>query len=157
MGDTNNPNRLEGVKPELRNWQANSSWLGPTLMVKGEICGAEDLLIDGSVEGAVRLSERKLTIGPAARLTADITAGDVLVKGNVKGNVCAKGRIEIGNEGSVTGDLRTRQVLIESGAWFKGSLEIQQSTEKATDENAVCEVTSAAPKVGAAAAGAKNI
>src|SRR5258705_4551686 len=114
------PNRLGSAKPELRNLQANSSWLGPSLLVKGEISGAEDLLIDGSVEGVVRLSEGQLTIGPAARLSASITAGDVLVRGNVKGNVCAKGRIEIGNEASVTGDLRTRQVFIESGAWFKG-------------------------------------
>jgi len=98
--------------------------------VKGEISGAEDLLIDGSVEGVVRLSEGQLTIGPAARLTASITARDVLVRGNVKGNVCAKGRIEIGNEASVTGDLRMRQVFIESGAWFKGSLEVEKSTVK---------------------------
>jgi len=125
--------------------------------VKGEISGAEDLLIDGSVEGVVRLSEGQLTIGPAARLTASITAGDVLVRGNVKGNVCAKGRIEIGNQASVTGDLRTRQVFIESGAWFKGSLEIEKSTEKATGENTLCEAKSAPAKLTAAAAGAKNI
>ena len=157
MWDIKNPNRLEIAKSELRSLQANSSWLGPSLLVKGEISGAEDLLIDGSVEGVVRLSEGQLTIGPAARLTASITAGDVLVRGNVKGNVCAKGRIEIGNEASVTGDLRTRQVFIESGAWFKGSLEIEKSTEKATGENTLCEAKSAASKVRAAAAGAKNI
>jgi cytoskeletal protein CcmA (bactofilin family) len=81
----------------------------------------------------------------------------VLVRGNVKGNVCAKGRIEIWNEASVTGDLRMRQVFIESGAWFKGSLEVEKSTEKATGENTLCEAKSAPAKVRAAAAGAKNI
>jgi cytoskeletal protein CcmA (bactofilin family) len=127
------------------------------LLVKGEISGAEDLLIDGAVEGVVRLNERKLTIGPAARLTANITAGDVLVKGNVKGNVSAKGRIEIGNEASVTGDLRTRRVFIASGAWFKGLLEIERNPEKATDENALGTTNSAPAKVRAAAAGVTNI
>src|SRR5258708_32654900 len=83
MWGIKNPNRLESAKPELRNLKANSSWLGPSLLVKGEISGAEDLLIDGSVEGVVRLSEGQLNIGPAARLSDSITARAVLVRGNM--------------------------------------------------------------------------
>ena len=155
MCDSENPKRPEGALPELANLHTDGSWLGPSLLVRGEISGAEDLLIDGAVEGAVRLNDRKLTIGPAARLKADITAGDVLVKGNVKGNVSAKGWIEIGNEASITGDLRTRRILIASGASFKGSLEIQRNAEKAFDENALGATRSAPARVRAAA-GAAN-
>src|SRR5215472_15884017 len=69
--------------------------LGSSLHVKGEITGNEDLQIDGSVEGLVQLDERKLTIGPTAKVTADVIAREVVVYGNVKGNLRARDRIEI--------------------------------------------------------------
>src|SRR5260370_42379629 len=69
--------------------------LGSSLHVKGEISGNEDLCIDGRVEGLVHLDERKLTVGATAKLTADVIAGEVIVYGSVKGNVRAKGKIEI--------------------------------------------------------------
>src|ERR1700724_1988131 len=87
--------------------------LGASLHVKGEIAGNEDLHIDGTVEGLVQLGERKLTVGTTAKLTADIIAGEVVVYGNVKGNVRAKGRTEIRKDGSVNGDLTTAQIMIE--------------------------------------------
>ena len=112
-----------------------ASRVGSSLHLKGEISGSEDLYIDGTVEGLVQLDERKLTIGTAAKVTADIIAGEVVVCGSVKGNVRAKHRIEIRKDGSVTGDLTTPQILIEDGAYFKGSIEIEWSAEKATDKN----------------------
>jgi cytoskeletal protein CcmA (bactofilin family) len=115
---------------------AEASRLGPSLQVKGGISGSEDLLIEGSVEGLVELEGRKLTIGTTAKVTADIIAGEVVVCGNVKGNVRAKDRIEIKREGSVTGDLTTAQIMIEDGAYFKGSIEIERSAEKEAEKQA---------------------
>ena len=107
--------------------------LGPGLRVKGEISGSEDLLIDGLVEGSVELEGRKLTIGTTAKVTADIVAGEVVVSGHLKGNVSAKQRVQIKKDGSVTGDLTTAQIVIEDGAYFKGSIEIEKSGEKESD------------------------
>jgi cytoskeletal protein CcmA (bactofilin family) len=106
--------------------------LGPSLHVKGEISGNEDLLIDGSVEGLIQLDERKLTVGATAKLTADVIAREVVVYGSVKGNLRAKDRIEIKKDGSVNGDLTTARIMIEDGAYFKGSIEIDKSAEKET-------------------------
>ena len=106
--------------------------LGSSLHVKGEITGSEDLLIDGSVEGLIQLDERKLTVGATAKLTADIIAREVVVYGTVKGNLRAKDRIEIKKDGSVNGDLTTARIMIEDGAYFKGSIEIDKSAEKET-------------------------
>ncbi len=100
--------------------------LGPSLHVKGEISGSEDLHIDGSVEGLVNLEDRKLTVGSSAKLTADIVAREVVVYGNVKGNLRARDRIEIKKDGSVVGDLSTARIMIEDGAYFKGSIEINR-------------------------------
>ena len=109
--------------------------LGSSLHVKGEISGNEDLLVDGSLEGLVQLDERKLTVGTTAKLTADIIAGEVIVYGSVKGNVRGKAKIEIKKDGSVRGDLTTAQIIIEDGAYFKGSIEIEKSAEKEGDKN----------------------
>src|ERR1700690_397123 len=108
--------------------------LGASLHVKGEITGNEDLAIDGTVEGLVHLEDRKLTIGPSAKVTADIIAREVAVLGNVKGNLRARDRIEIKKDGSVVGDLTTARIMIEDGAYFKGSIEIDKAGE-ATDSN----------------------
>jgi cytoskeletal protein CcmA (bactofilin family) len=103
--------------------------LGASLHVKGEITGNEDLSIDGSVEGLVHLQDRKLTIGASARVTADVIAREVVVYGNVKGNLRARDRIEIKKDGSVVGDLTTARIMIEDGAYFKGSIEIDKAGE----------------------------
>ena len=110
--------------------------LGASLHVKGEISGNEDLLIDGSVEGLITLDERKLTVGPSAKVTADIIAREVVVYGNVKGNLRAKDRTEIKKDGSVNGDLTTSRIMIEDGAYFKGSIEIDKNPEKESGSNA---------------------
>jgi cytoskeletal protein CcmA (bactofilin family) len=107
-----------------------SARLGSSLHVKGEISGSEDLLIDGTVEGLIQLDERKLTVGTTAKVTADIIAREVVVYGSVKGNLRAKDRIEIKKDGSVNGDLTTARIMIEDGAYFKGSIEIDKSAEK---------------------------
>jgi cytoskeletal protein CcmA (bactofilin family) len=110
--------------------------LGASLHVKGEISGNEDLLVDGSVEGLIQLDDRKLTVGATAKVTADIIAREVVVFGTVKGNLRAKDRIEIKKDGSVNGDLTTARIMIEDGAYFKGSIEIDKTAEKDTSAHA---------------------
>jgi cytoskeletal protein CcmA (bactofilin family) len=138
----------DATRPTGATADCATAWLGSSLHVKGEIFGNEDLLIDGSVEGLVQLDERKLTVGTTAKLTADINARDVVVYGYVKGNVRAKGRIEIKKDGSVNGNLTTAQIMIEDGADFKGSIEIDRSGEKEGDKNVSARTASAAAGAG---------
>jgi len=109
--------------------------LGASLHVKGEITGNEDLHIDGTVEGLVHLEDRRLTISSSAKVTADIIAREVAVFGNVKGNLRARDRIEIKKDGSVVGDLTTARIMIEDGAYFKGSIEIDKTGDASGSEN----------------------
>jgi len=137
-----NKESKDAMRPLDASADHTTGWLGSSLRVKGEITGTEDLLIDGSVEGLIQLDERKLTVGTTARLIADINARDVVVYGYVKGNVRAKGRIEIRKDGSVFGNLTTAQIMIEDGANFKGSIEIDRST-KEPDKNVSSRAASA--------------
>jgi len=120
----------DALRPLGANSDRATARLGSSLHVKGEITGNEDLLIDGSVEGLIQLDERKLTVGANAKITADVIAREVVVYGTVKGNVRAKDKIEIKKDGSVNGDLTTARIMIEDGAYFKGSIEIDKSSEK---------------------------
>jgi cytoskeletal protein CcmA (bactofilin family) len=112
-----------------------TSWLGSSLHIKGDITANEDLLIDGSFEGLIQLDEWKLTVGPTAKLTAQINARDVVVCGHVKGDVRAKGRIVIKKEGAVIGNLRAAYITVEEGAEFKGSLEIERKAGEETSSS----------------------
>jgi cytoskeletal protein CcmA (bactofilin family) len=124
-------------------------WLGSGLHVKGDITSTEDLRIEGSVDGLIQLEERRLTVGPTAKVTAEINARDVVVYGFVKGNVRAKGRIVIKKDGAVVGNLTTAYITIEDGASFKGSLEIKGVSAKDAEESS----SSRAASAGAASKG----
>jgi cytoskeletal protein CcmA (bactofilin family) len=128
-----------------------ASRLGANLHVKGELTGSEDLVIEGTFEGLVQLDEGNLTIARTAKVTADIVAAEIVVSGDVKGNVRAKERIRLKTEGSVTGDLTTPEILIEDGALFKGSVEIDKGVEQDAQQSAPSELasTSTPPKAAA--------
>jgi cytoskeletal protein CcmA (bactofilin family) len=117
----------DAMRPMSTTQSGTTARLGASLHVKGEISGNEDLHIDGSVEGLVQLEDRKLTVGASAKLTADVVAREVVVYGSVKGNLRARDRIEIKKDGSVVGDLTTARIMIEDGAYFKGSIEIDRT------------------------------
>ena len=157
MSDIKKPNALVTPKPEHKDFETNQSRLGPSLVVKGEISGNEDLFIEGEVEGVVRLNDSRLLVGPGANVKANITAGEVVVRGSLKGNIFARGRIEVRNDASVTGDLTTPQVFIEGGALFKGSIEIDMNTKRQARDNVLSASELVPAKVAAAAAGANNI
>ena len=144
----------EAMRPTGAMKDPVASRLGANLHMKGENTGSEDLVIEGTFEGLVQLGEGKLTIGKTAKVTADIIAREVLIHGLVKGNVRAKSRIEIKKDGSVDGDLDTAQIMIEDGASFKGSIEIERSVGKDADGNVSSQTTSKSAAQKATGAGA---
>src|SRR5712664_1967423 len=139
-------NLRDVMSPSEAGADRDTGWLGSSLRVKGDISGTEDLLIDGSAEGLIQLDGRRLTVGPTAKVTADIIARDVVVYGYVKGNVRAKGRIEIKKDGSVVGNLTTAQIMIEAGADFKGSTELDRSAAEEAAKTALSRVAGAGAK-----------
>jgi cytoskeletal protein CcmA (bactofilin family) len=116
--------RTDAIPPLAPTPEQSNAHVGASLHIKGEISGNEDLQVDGSIEGSIRLQERKLTVGPSGKVTADVVAREVVVYGSSKGNLRAGDRIEIKKDGSVVGELTTARIIIEDGAHFKGSIEI---------------------------------
>lgn len=100
--------------------------LGPTILVKGQISAEEDLQIDGKVEGPISLKGHRLTVGRTAQLNSEVNAREVIVYGNVSGNLKTRDRVEIKKDGQVIGDITTTRISIEEGAYFKGHIEIER-------------------------------
>ena len=98
--------------------------IGKSIVVKGELTGNEDVEIDGTVEGDIRLTDNVVTIGPNGRVSGSVHAKTVQILGNVKGDVGAGERIEIEASGVVEGDLRAPRLLVQEGAVVNGSIEM---------------------------------
>jgi len=105
--------------------------IGKSVVIRGEVKGSEDLFVDGRIEGTISLSESRLTIGPNAVLAADLTARDVLVLGQVQGNINASGRVELRAGCTVTGDVRAQRLAIEDNAVFRGKVDLTQGASGA--------------------------
>ena len=108
-------------EPENR---MNAASVGKAVKIVGQIYSKEDLYVDGEIEGTVEALEHKLTIGPHGTVHAGIKAREVLALGSIQGNVEATERIEIRKDAKLMGDIRTARIVIEDGAYFKGSIDI---------------------------------
>lgn len=107
--------------------------IGKSIVIRGEVKGSEDLVIDGRVEGTVQLAENRLTIGPNANVAADLSARDVLVMGRVQGNLAATGRVELRAGCVVEGDVRAYRLAIEDNAVLRGKVDLTQTVQKPAD------------------------
>jgi cytoskeletal protein CcmA (bactofilin family) len=106
-----------------------SAALGKNVTVKGQIFAREDLTIDGEVEGTVECHDHRLTIGPNARVLAGLKAREIVIHGSIQGNVEATDKIDIKKEAKLVGDIKTTRIVIEDGAYFKGSIDISKAAQ----------------------------
>jgi cytoskeletal protein CcmA (bactofilin family) len=104
--------------------RGGAATIGKAVKVVGQIFSREDLYVDGEVEGTVEALEHKLTIGPNGVVRAAVKAREVVALGTIQGNVEATEKIEIRKDAKLTGDIRTARIIIEDGAYFKGSIDI---------------------------------
>src|ERR1017187_6926960 len=108
---------VRAFEPENRGGAAT---IGKSVKVVGQIFNKEDLYVEGTIEAL----EHKLTIGPHGTVQAGVKAREVLALGTIQGNVEATERIEIRKDAKLMGDIRTARIVIEDGAYFKGSIDI---------------------------------
>ena len=116
----NMPSRMESESYR----PSSAASIGKSVMIKGQIISREDLYLDGELEGTVELNEHRLTIGPNGRVQANVKAREIVIIGTIHGNVEASEKLEIRKEAKLIGDIRTARIVIEDGAYFKGSIDI---------------------------------
>jgi len=106
-----------------------STVIGKSVVIRGELSGNEDLYIDGDIEGTVTLPESRLTIGPNARVRADLSVRDVIIFGHLTGNVQATGRVDLRQSAVVNGDILAGRLSIEESAVLTGRVELKVTAE----------------------------
>ena len=104
--------------------ETQMTYIGKSVVIKGEVSCGEDLYIDGQVEGTVDPKRNRLTIGSNGRVKANVNAGVVVVEGKLEGNIQASDRVDVKQSAIVVGDVVTQRISIDEGASIKGSVSI---------------------------------
>ena len=120
-----NPNSYNPVKTTTA--PIEQATIGRSLVIKGEVSGAEALYIDGRIEGKITLTDHRVTIGRNGSVQADITAREVVVMGKVTGNIECTDRVDIRSEGVVNGNVSTIRISVEDGAVLKGGIQVKSA------------------------------
>jgi len=109
--------------------------VGAKTVVKGEIGGDEDVIVEGSVEGQVRIA-KDLRIAQTGSVKANVSANSVIVAGELLGDCHAVNKVEITTTGRVTGNIRAPRIVIAEGAIFKGNSDMSGRKEERKEQTA---------------------
>lgn len=110
-----------------QDFSKKTVFIGQSIHIKGELTGNEDLTIEGKVEGNIELKDHNLIIGANGSIKAELFAKNITIMGEVNGNVYAEERVEVTTSGKLNGNIIAPRVVIEDGARFKGSVEMESN------------------------------
>ena len=102
--------------------------IGQKVYIKGEIGGDEDVVIEGRVEGRIKL-KKHLIINKGGIVRAEVSADRITVAGKLIGTANARTKLEILPSGYLEGDIKTPNIVISEGGHFKGNIDMSQTPE----------------------------
>ncbi len=108
-----------------------STVIGKSITIRGELSGSEDLYLDGTVEGSVTVQGSRLTIGPNGRVKANLIAQDIIIFGQVSGDVQATGSVDLRQSASLMGDIAAARLAIEENATIQGKADLTKGAQAA--------------------------
>lgn len=108
--------------------------IGETVKIEGEITGAENLVIRGSVKGSVNLPSHEVTVDETGKVEAGIKGKIVVINGEVTGDISGGEKVVISKSGNVRGNIIAPRVTLEDGAVFKGSIDMDPGASASTSK-----------------------
>jgi cytoskeletal protein CcmA (bactofilin family) len=123
-----------------------TAMIGPTIRIKGEVTGEENLIIEGKVDGSVTLSGKDLTVGQSGQVKADVVASVVKIDGEVRGDISGAEKVIVSKTGKVEGNIVAPRVTLEDGAKFKGAIDMDPNGRSVSDSQPASIKPAAAPK-----------
>jgi len=109
----------------------NKTIIGEHISIEGTIHANEDLLIQGKLKGSLELKKHHVTIGSQGKVEADIFAEAVTISGNVTGKITASGKVSLTKDADFTGEINSRSIAIEDGAFVKATIEMNRNDDAA--------------------------
>ncbi|MEA3301856.1 MAG: polymer-forming cytoskeletal protein [Pseudomonadota bacterium] len=107
-----------------------STTIGASIKIKGELSGKEDLVIEGTVEGTIHLKENSISVSEKGKVQADVYARSIIVKGELSGDLYGTESVTIARSGKVSGNIIAPRVVLEDGAKFKGNVDMDSKPAK---------------------------
>lgn len=126
----------ESLRPapsRINNQTQSPATIGPSIRIKGDLTGEENLIIEGQIEGNIHLDKNDLTIGSNGRVKANIKAKAVIVEGQVEGDIIGKEKVILRRTGNMRGNIVAPRVTLEDGAMFKGSIEMEPEARRGSE------------------------
>ena len=108
----------DGIVKEDKTTISNST------IIEGNIKAQEHLIINGTIKGKVEINNFSLFLGPSGRLEGEVHAQDVRIRGHMRGDIKATGKVEITKEANFSGKLKSKSISVEHGAYFDASVEL---------------------------------
>jgi len=123
--EADNPSRPgAGSTPgPVSSGASTSTYIAPGAKIQGEISGKTEVVIDGELEGRVKLNQL-VTVGSQGLVKGEIHAQAVRVSGKVQGDIVGRDRVEVMATGSIEGDITAPRVIVADGAFLKGKVEM---------------------------------
>jgi cytoskeletal protein CcmA (bactofilin family) len=106
--------------PPVARTSSTACVIGPKIKIIGELSGDEDVLVEGQIEGEIRIT-RDLRVGAGGVVKAKVSAQSIIVSGEIIGDCEAVGRVELQSTGKLTGNIRAPKIVIAEGAMFRGN------------------------------------
>ncbi|SFV62740.1 hypothetical protein MNB_SUP05-5-71 [hydrothermal vent metagenome] len=124
---------IDTAKKELKQKPVSvthsRSMIGKGLIIKGELTGSDDVVVQGKVEGTINLKNNSVVIGENAKVIANIFVKDIKVEGNVKGDIEAVEKVLITEKGKVEGNITAGKVVLNEGCSFKGNISMVEGNQ----------------------------
>ena len=94
----------------------------------GDIKAKEHLIINGTIKGSVEITNYNFFLGPSGRIEGEVQAQNVRIRGYMKGEIKAYGKVEITKEADFSGKIESTSISVESGANFNASVNLNQKS-----------------------------
>ena len=110
--------------------ETNLTVIASSATFRGELTGDSDVLIDGTLEGSVRLPNARIVVGPEANVRALLSAKEIVVYGRVEGELRSTGLTQLRASATVTGDVFTVRLSVEEAATLHGRVNCMDAEEE---------------------------
>ena len=112
----------EGIIHEEKTSISNST------SIIGNIKAEEHLILNGTIKGNVEIANYNFFLGPSGRIEGEVHAQNVRIRGYMKGEIKATGKVEITKEANFSGKIESKSISVESGAYFNASVNLNQKS-----------------------------
>ena len=152
MGGAEKPVTVQGSASRRKE----AATIGPSISIKGDLSGEEDLIVEGRVEGTIDLKQNNLTVGTEGRVSASVRANTISVEGEVEGDLSGDEQVVVRRSGNVQGNINAPRVTLEDGCKFRGSIDMDLSARPKAAANHPKAVPTIKPVASATTAESRN-